>query len=122
MSDDGTMPPDSGFAVVCEKFIEASTIFGASAEAPTRFASGMRDAGFVDVSENIFKIPSSPWPKDKRLKQIGALEMTNVVEGASAFGLRVFQKAFGWSKEQSELVLMSFRRDVKNRNYHQYCP
>lgn len=121
MSDDGSMPFDSGFYTVCEKFIEASKIFGASAEAPVMFASRMREAGFVDVSENIFKVPSSPWPKDRRLKQIGALEMMNVTQGASAFSLRVFQSAFGWTKEQTELALVAFRNDVKNRNYHQYC-
>lgn len=121
MCDDGTMPPDSGFKLICDKFIEASYLFGAPADSPLRFAEYLRNAGFVDVTEHIFKVPSSPWPKDKRLKQIGALEMTNVVEGATAFGLRAFEKVFGWSKDQTELAMVNFRRDVKNRHYHQYC-
>ena len=119
--DDGSMPLDSGFRQVCEKFIEASALWGTPADVPTRYAQYMRDAGFVDVSENIFKVPSCPWPKDKTLKKIGALEMMNVIEGAQGFGLRVFEKVFGWTKEQTELVMVDFRRDVKNRSYHQYC-
>ena len=121
MCDDGTMPPDSGFKVICDKFIEASYLFGTPADSPLYFAEYLRSAGFVDVAEHIFKVPSSPWPKDKRLKQIGALEMTNVVEGATAFGLRAFEKVFGWTKDQTELAMVNFRRDVKNRHYHQYC-
>ena len=119
--DDGSTPMDNGFRQVCEKFMEASALWGTPADAPTRYAQYMRDAGFIDVSENVFKVPSCPWPKDKVLKQIGALEMTNVVEGAQGFGLRVFEKVFGWTKEQTELVMVNFRRDVKNRSYHQYC-
>ena len=119
--DDGSTPMDNGFRQVCEKFMEASALWGTPADAPTRYAQYMRDAGFIDVSENVYKVPSCPWPKDKVLKQIGALEMTNVVEGAQGFGLRVFEKVFGWTKEQTELVMVNFRRDVKNRSYHQYC-
>lgn len=121
MCDDGTMPPDSGFKLICDKFIEASYLFGTPADSPLHFAEYLRNAGFVDVAEHIFKVPSSPWPKDKALKQIGALEMTNVVEGATAFGLRAFEKVFGWTKDQTELAMVNFRRDVKNRHYHQYC-
>jgi SAM-dependent methyltransferase len=121
MCDDGTMPADSGFKVICDKFIEASYLFGAPADCPLRFSEYLRNAGFINVAEHIFKVPSSPWPKNKRLKQIGALEMMNVVEGATAFGLRAFEKVFGWTKDQTELVMVNFRRDVKNRHYHQYC-
>ena len=121
MCDDGTMPPDSGFKVICDKFMEAGLIWGTPPDAPLRFATHLRNAGFVNVSENIYKVPSSPWPKDKRQKQIGALEMTNVVEGAQGFGLRVFGNVFGWTKAQTELAMLNFKRDVSNRNYHQYC-
>jgi len=121
MCDDGTMPEDSGFKVICDKLVEASILFGAPADAPLHFAQYLSNAGLTDVTEHIFKVPSSPWAKDKRLKKIGALEMTNVVEGATAFALRAFEQVFGWSKEQTEVALVAFRRDVRNRNYHQYC-
>ena len=121
MCDDGSMPDDSGFKTICERFMEASAIFGTPTDSPIRFARFLREAGFVDVSENIFKIPSSPWPRDKRLKKIGAMEMTNVCEGSSAFALRAFEKAYGWTREQTELAMIDFKRDVRNRNYHQYC-
>ncbi|KAK5217402.1 hypothetical protein LTR72_009519 [Exophiala xenobiotica] len=120
MCDDGSMPEDSMFKFICEQFIEASYGMGAPLDSCLRFGEYLRDAGFVDVVEHIFKMPSSPWPKDKRLKKIGALEMTNLVEGASAFGLRVFSHTYGWTREQTELAMVGFRKDVKNRNHHQY--
>jgi SAM-dependent methyltransferase len=117
--DDGSMPENSTFKVMCDQFIEASYGMNAPLDSCLRFADYLRNAGFVDVQEHIFKMPSSPWPKDRRLKKVGALEMTNIVAGASAFALRVFSRA-GWSREEIELALIGFRRDVKNRNYHQY--
>jgi hypothetical protein len=48
--------------------------------------------------------------------------MTNVIAGSTAFALRCFEQTFGWSKEQTEVAMVEFRRDVKNRAYHQYCP
>ena len=122
LSDDGSMPTDSGFKLICDKLVEASTQFGTPCNLSPQFRGYLLDAGFVDVSENIFKIPSSPWPKDPRLKRIGALEMMNVIAGATAFGLRAFEQVFGWTKIQTELAVIEFKRDVKNRNYHQYCP
>lgn len=119
--DDGSMPPDSAFKTVCDKFYEASVIWGTPVDAPVRYARYLLDAGFVDVSENIFKVPTAPWPKDERMKIIGALEMTNLVEGAQGFGLRIFEQVFAWSRAQTEVVMTEFRRDVKNRSYHQYC-
>ncbi|KAK4946814.1 hypothetical protein LTR10_014317 [Elasticomyces elasticus] len=120
MCDDGSMPEDSMFKFICDRFIEASYGLGAPLDSCLYFAEYLRNAGFVDVAEHIFKMPSSPWPKDRRLKKVGALEMTNLVEGASAFGLRVFSHAYGWTREETELAMVGFRKDVKNRNYHQY--
>ena len=121
-SDDGSMPEDSGFKLMCDKLIEASDKFGSPLTEVPRFAQSLRNAGFDQVTEHIFKIPSSPWPKDKRLKTIGVLEMTNVIAGSAAFALRQFEQIFGWSKEQTEVAMIQFKRDVKNRAYHQYCP
>ena len=97
MCDDGSMPEDSMFKFICDKFIEASYGFEAPLDCCLQFAEYLHKAGFVDVVENIFKIPSSPWPKDKRMKKIGALEMSNLVAGATAFGLRVFSHSYGWT-------------------------
>lgn len=118
--DDGSMPDGSMFKFICDKFIEASYGLGAPLDCCLHFAEHLRAAGFVEVREHIFKIPSSPWPKDRRMKMIGALEMTNLIQGATAFGLRVFSHTYGWTREETEAAMVDFRRDVKNRKYHQY--
>jgi hypothetical protein len=80
----------------------------------------MEAEGFETVSENIFKVPSGPWPLQKRLKDVGALELVTAIEGAAAFGLRAFDKCFGWSRVQTEVSVMQMRKDMRRRDYHSY--
>lgn len=74
----------------------------------------MTAAGFEDVTEKRFKMPNSPWPKEKRLKLVGALEMHNLLLGISGMSLRMFNKAYGWSRDQIELFLVQVRKDTPN--------
>lgn len=87
---------------------------GLPLDACTRYADYMTAAGFVDVVEKRFKMPTSAWPKEKRLKLIGAFEMHNLVKGVSAMSLRMFNKAYGWSREQIEMFLTQVRKDTQN--------
>lgn len=119
--DDNSVPPDSGFPAFCAKTREAGALFGTPLDSPLHFKTWMETGGFEAVSENIFKVPSGPWPLQKRLKDIGALEMANIIEGAAAFSLRVFDKCFGWSREQTEVFLMQLRKDIRRKDYHNYC-
>lgn len=114
------MPPDSGLPIFCRYAIDASAIMGTPLDSCVSYADYMRAAGFEDVVEQRFKMPSSPWPKEKRLKLIGAFEMHNLDRGLSGMSLRMFAKAYGWTREEVELFLVPVRRDVKNLRYHTY--
>jgi hypothetical protein len=74
----------------------------------------------MDVKETILKVPTSPWPKDQRLKKVGALELMNVMEGAQGFLLRGFTKEFGRTREELEILLMQMRKELTNQRYHSY--
>ncbi|OBT54030.1 hypothetical protein VE04_03550 [Pseudogymnoascus sp. 24MN13] len=118
--DDDSAPPESGVPIFSTKVIEASQIVGWSLLEPNNFAKYLREAGFVNVVEKRYKVPTGPWPLSKRLKLIGAFEMQSLLQGASAFSLMAFSKAFGWTKEETEVFLVALRRDVKNLRYHTY--
>jgi hypothetical protein len=74
----------------------------------------------MDVKETILKVPTSPWPKDQRLKKVGMLELMNVMEGAQGFLLRGFTKEFGRTREELEILLMQMRKELTNQRYHSY--
>lgn len=46
--------------------------------------------------------------------------MLDLTEGATFFGLRVFQTVFGWSKERTEMQIASLMKDMRDRAFHTY--
>src|SRR5690349_12837956 len=105
--DDDSTPPTSGLPTFSHKIIEASQIVGWSLLEPNNFAKYLREAGFVNVIETRYKVPTGPWPLSRRMKLIGAFETQSLLQGASAFSLKAFSKAFGWTKEETEVFLIA---------------
>ena len=67
----------------------------------------MEAAGFVDVHEEISKIPIGTWPKRKELKKIGAFESINMVEGIEGLSLRLLGKVLGMPSAEVQILLMN---------------
>lgn len=118
--DDGSTPYDSGLMEFSRQAIEASRVMGTPLDACASYANYMTEAGFEDVVERRIKLPSGPWPKETRLKLIGAFEMDNLLRGMSGMSYRMFSKAFGWTPQQTEVFLVNVRRDAQNMRFHSY--
>ena len=120
MSDDNTLRPGSAYVDMCMTFQRIAEKIGAAPDAPIQFKQKIIDAGFAGVTESKMKIPSTPWPKDQRLKRVGALELANVIDGAQGFLLRGFTQEFGRSREELELMLMQMRKELMSQKDHSY--
>ncbi|KAL3418585.1 methyltransferase domain-containing protein [Phlyctema vagabunda] len=118
--DDDSTPSDNGIVEFSTKICDASEICGWSLREPNNYKRYLEKAGFEDVVEIRYKIPTAPWAKDPRMKLIGAFEMQSLLQGASAFSLRTFSKAYGWTQVETEAYLMKMRRDCRNLKFHTY--
>ncbi|KAL4788343.1 hypothetical protein BJX76DRAFT_344981 [Aspergillus varians] len=126
--DDGTMPPldESSFSTYpfqdwCDLQIQS----GHRSEPLRQFrvahrlARGMRELGFVDVQERIFKAPVNPWPTDPHLCEIGKWMEANILEGLSGWSYKPLM-TLGWSKAEIEVFLVNVRKSVQNCHVHAY--
>ncbi|KAL5343632.1 S-adenosyl-L-methionine-dependent methyltransferase [Aspergillus crustosus] len=126
--DDDTMPPldESQFSTYpfqdwCDLQIQS----GHATDPPRQFrvaqrlARGMKDLGFVDVEERIFKAPVNPWSSDPHLRTIGQWNETNILEALSGWSYKPLA-TLGWSKPEIEVFLVNVRRSVKDRRVHAY--
>ncbi|OBT72693.1 hypothetical protein VF21_08799 [Pseudogymnoascus sp. 05NY08] len=120
LSDDGSLKDDCAIAKWGTTFFEAAENFGTSATSPKNLKRLTIDAGFVDVEEHILKIPVGPWPKDKRLKNIGLFEMVNMDEGLESLSLMLFTRALKWTREEVLMFLMEVRKATKDKSIHSY--
>jgi hypothetical protein len=87
-----------------------------------RWKGLFEDRGFEEVTQTIVKLPCNMWPKEKRMKLLGAWEMENLLSSLEGLVMRLFQKALGWSAEEVSIFLIDVRKDIKDRNLHAYWP
>lgn len=128
--DDGTMPPpnpDGHSAYAWHDWLDYHKMSNGALDPPrpimiaTKLARWMREVGFVDVCENVKKVPMNKWPKDPRMKQIGAWNEAHWLAGLSGFTQSPFGAGgLGWSKSEIEVFLVDVRKAIQNRHVHAY--
>ncbi|KJZ72306.1 hypothetical protein HIM_08347 [Hirsutella minnesotensis 3608] len=77
------------------------------------FKRWAEETGFTRVEEKRFKLPVGDWPKDPRLKEIGAFLSVNISEGVEGFTAVLFRDVLGWSQEEVEVLNARVRAVVK---------
>lgn len=80
----------------------------------------MADAGFQNVEQKRFAVPASPWAKGRNQKILGAMQMTNNLEGVQGITMKIFCQVLGWTREDAEMLLMDVRKDMADKNIHAY--
>ncbi|KAK6526638.1 hypothetical protein TWF694_005219 [Orbilia ellipsospora] len=120
ISDDGSLPADSSLAIWNNLFVTAASKFGRSVVEAPLYKDYLRDAGFINIHEEVFKLPNSPWPKNKLLKEAGGYQMVNFLEALEGLSLRMFQAAYNMSVDEIHVLLAKVRSDIKNKSIHTY--
>ena len=128
--DDDTLPPpnpDGQSAYSYNDWIDYHKLSNRQLDPPrpimiaAKLARWMREAGFVDVVEHINKVPMNKWPKDPRMKQLGAWNEANWLGGLAGFTYAPFGPGgLGWSKTEIEVFLVDVRKSIRNRRIHAY--
>ncbi|KAI9789593.1 MAG: hypothetical protein M1816_005902 [Peltula sp. TS41687] len=80
----------------------------------------MIDAGFTNVHQKVLKLPLGLWPKDKKLKEIGAWNLLQIQQGMEAFSLAPLTRVMNWKVEEVQLLLAKVCTDLKDSRIHSY--
>lgn len=98
----------------------AEGIKRAGKQLPDSHADGLVSAGFANVVYRRIKIPIGLWAKEESGKEIGLYMRQHFIEGGESIALAVLTRFLGWSKEEVDMLLVSFRRDLMIGRYHGY--
>jgi ubiquinone/menaquinone biosynthesis C-methylase UbiE len=120
-SDDDSLPADSAFLEYIKALTQAAGMFGKPMDVVPKFEGYLRDAGFVMTKEEIFKMPHSPWPKDKHMKEIGRWTQIQSLEALEAYGLLLLGQVLQWDNTRIQVLLAKVREELKNPNIHTYA-
>ncbi|KAF2459535.1 S-adenosyl-L-methionine-dependent methyltransferase [Lineolata rhizophorae] len=118
--DDSTMTQDNPFLEWTRTQHQAAMNLGRPVRIANKLRKWLEDAGFVDVHEEIFKLPINPWPKDPQFKMLGRFHEACLLDGIQAFSLAFFTRGMSWSKEEVEVYLVNVRKAISDRNVHAY--
>lgn len=110
----GDFAPGSPLDRWCDELIAGITGAGFDPEPGAKLKGWVEDAGFANVTHRLLPIPTGTWPKDKKLKEIGAFDLVQFLEGLEAISLRTLTQLRGWTAEEVQVLLAKLREELKN--------
>jgi hypothetical protein len=119
--DDGTFP-DCDLKKWVSFITEASIKAGRSLMMMYELRKMIDAAGFEDVHESDYMWPENPWPKDKKLKEIGMWTLENINGGLEDLSMALYTRVLGWTRQEVEAFLPGVRRGIQDRSMHTYLP
>ncbi|KAA8620663.1 hypothetical protein SMACR_09157 [Sordaria macrospora] len=101
-TDDGTVEKDMAMGQWGKIWQEAGRRLGTPLDVFDQNIQeeGLKEAGFVNISKKTYPVPLSPWPKDKKLRDVGLYfyaVLNQDLEGATQF---IFGNVLSWTKEE----------------------
>lgn len=120
-SQDDTLHEGTALWQWGDKIVKGLQIFQRTIATP-QYKQLMEEAGFVDVKEVQYVWPQNPWPKDRKLKELGRWNLMNMLEGLEGYSLALLTRAHGISNEEVQVFLAQVRKDMKDPKIHSYWP
>lgn len=117
--DDGTMSDADHVLSLYKLAGRAWSRFGMDVLLAEKLGPLLTAAGFEDVRSVVRKVPIGPWPRDKKLRVIGAYQKVAVEELIQSLAGRPFE-ALGLSHEESNMRLALARSALNDGSVHRY--
>ncbi|KAI1085066.1 tam domain protein [Whalleya microplaca] len=118
--DDDSMPDDYPLRCLFEDLEDCSRIEKRPIDIAKTYKQSLINAGFVDVTQTVYKIPVNGWPKNKGYKTLGEMWNANFLDGIQGIALALLHRARGLKRHQIEIHLMNVRKSLTDKNVHAY--
>ena len=80
-TDDDSIPETHAFSKWLTFVRQGLEAFGVDLLSPAKSQERLKDAGFENVTERIFKVPIGTWPKNQTLAKVGLYGQAMCVDG-----------------------------------------
>ncbi|KAK2030142.1 TAM domain methyltransferase [Colletotrichum zoysiae] len=117
-SDDGTYNEEHIVRQWNKQFVETCEAIGRTACPGPRLEGWVKDAGFQNVTHQRFKVPIGPWAKEYHYRDVGMLNLAQLLDGLEGFTIKLFCGALGQTREEVLVLLAKVRQEMKNCPYH----
>lgn len=121
-SDDGTLDKGPNAKLWMKHLIEACAKFGKPVDCADKWKHRLIKAGFVDVQQELRKLPIGPWPKDPKLKELGRYQAIQESKVIDSYTPKLFEYALGWSADEIQVLMAQVKNELRDPAIHLYLP
>ncbi|KAJ4298850.1 hypothetical protein N0V90_004093 [Kalmusia sp. IMI 367209] len=97
-----------------DKIADGLRKFGNEPDPGAQIENWVRENGFINVEARTFPFPVGTWPKDKKLKEVGAFNLLQFLDNLEALTMRIYQNAWGWSADEVKVLCAELRKELRN--------
>ena len=80
----------------------------------------LRSQGFVDVRDEIIRMPFNTWPRDTHSQDVGRWYNCGFREGLEALSLGPLTRVYKWPVEDVKRLVEDVKKAVSQKQYHVY--
>lgn len=119
--DDGTLPTNSQILNWSRYVLDATD----RAYRPLAYNTDTRPMlerqGFVEIQEQVIKVPLNYWPTDPHLKDIGRWYNLGLTQGLDAMTVGPLTRMSAWKRADVDRLVSEAKRELCSKKYHAYC-
>lgn len=112
----GELPDDSHIQRWQRALVDGTKSFGKPLRVVAELADKVKSAGYVDVKEDILKVPIGAWPSDPKLRKIGQYMHVHVLDSIEPLTLALFTRVLGWSEIECQVLIAKVKEEFNNPN------
>lgn len=119
--DDDSLPRNAVMLQWADYLMSATEGAGKPIAYNTHTRQHLQQAGFVEISEQVIRVPFNPWPSDLHQKDIGRWYNLGLCQGLEALTMGPLTRMLpGWNRERVQKLVTDVAREVCTRKYHVY--
>ncbi|KAL9070259.1 MAG: hypothetical protein Q9161_004952 [Pseudevernia consocians] len=119
-SPDGSLTPEHASKYFNTTYLKASREGGMEPCPGPLLEGWLKDAGFKDVAAERHVWPVGTWPADKHLREVGAWNYLQIMEGLEAFTYALFTRVLDYSQQEVDVVCAKIRKEMRDPQMHAY--
>ncbi|KAG6085655.1 hypothetical protein E4U16_003459 [Claviceps sp. LM84 group G4] len=119
-SDDGTIELEPVLSSFVELFREAGNVLNRPFFVQEIREKALDEAGFVDKTAIRYKIPGGPWPKDRKLAEVGRIARAALENDLDGFTQMLWCDVLQRPADEYNVWLAAVRKAIRNPKVHGY--
>lgn len=80
----------------------------------------MREAGFVDVHDEVHQVPVGTWAKDKELKELGKFHLAQMLGAVEPYTLAMYTDIMHKNYDETKIAIEMIKKEFRERKNHLY--